>query len=265
MNELPAYMLVNLKKVSTKRVAMVSCCFFLSFTFEGCFFFSNVGCCFKKNKYERKFKEYEMCWLLSHHDICLCREYAIECIGSIFVESTTHSELFFIFLFVWTIWGRIQVSNIQNYAAHLLMSSKKITRLLVSLLLYHVNFTCWNKRTVLRCPFSIAHTYRWSSVQSVSIHWPNHLLNLLYSRKKWSFVKDVGDGIVLSVYSNNWSKKRVPHHSCWTVSRWLNQLEKVLIVACVCVFCDFDIGIISGGKLFSARIKKHLIITWINK
>lgn len=51
--------------------------------------------------------------------------YTFECIGSMFVESTTHSELFFIFLFVWTIWGRIQVSNIQNYAAHLLMSSKK--------------------------------------------------------------------------------------------------------------------------------------------
>lgn len=182
MNELPAYMFIKLKKVSTKRV-MVSCCFFSLSQMWRMFFFSIVGCCFNENKYERKFKEYEICWLLSHHYICLCHAYAIECIGSMFVESTTHSELFFIFLFVWTIWGRIQVSNIQNYAAHLLMSSKKITRLLVSLLLYHVNFTCWNERTVLRCPFLIAHTYRWSSVQSVSIHWPNHLLNLLYSRK----------------------------------------------------------------------------------
>lgn len=122
--KVPAYMLINLKKVSTKRV-MVSCCFFSLFTFEGCFFPSIFGCFFNENKYERKFKEYEVCWVLSHHYICLCHAYAIECIGSMFVESTTHSELFFIFLFVWTIWGRIQVSNIRNYAAHLLMSSKK--------------------------------------------------------------------------------------------------------------------------------------------
>lgn len=95
MNELPAHMLMNLKKVSTKRV-MVSCCFFLSFKCEGCFFFSIVGCCFNENKYERKFKEYEICWLLSHHYICLCHAYAIECIGSMFVESTQRAVLHFL-------------------------------------------------------------------------------------------------------------------------------------------------------------------------
>lgn len=183
MNELPAYMLINLKKVSTKRV-MVSCCFFFSLSNVKDVFFSqsSVVVSMKTNTNENsKNMKFVGFWViiisvsvmhmrLNVLDRCLLNQQHTSSCSSFSCSFEQFGGVY-----------RCQIYKTTRPICW--WALKKITRLLVSLLLYHVNFTCWNERTVLRCPFSIAHTYRWSSVQSVSIHWPNHLLNLLYSRK----------------------------------------------------------------------------------